>query len=315
MNRKAMIGAGIGIPLLIIAAFGIWLAGKGDKLPGQTQPTRIATVAAFSSPAGTSVATGATVAPTTAVTASVAPTPAATATVAAGSAATSAASPARPTTAGSSVVSGTAPAASAVAGSTAPSGSSVAAGGPVGTIPAGANAYVIVADKSQAKTTVNEKLASLPTNSDAVHTTNAFRGQLVLGQDGKPTAGSTFEVDLRTMKSDQARRDNYIQMNTLETAKFPLATFTITGVDGWNGPLKDGQQATFKLLGTLTIHGVTKPMTFDTTATMQGDTINGTAVTSFKFADFDMKPPTIANFVSASDTIKLELTIATKKAA
>jgi len=313
MNRRAMIGAGIGIPLLIIAAFGIWLAGKGDKLPGQTQPTRIPTVAAFASPAGTSVATGATVAPTTAATAAV-PTAAAAATVATGSAA-SAASPARPTTAASSAASGTAPAASAAAGSTAPSGSSVAAGGPVGTIPAGANAYVIVADKSQAKTTVNEKLASLPTNSDAVHTTNAFRGQLVLGQDGKPTGGSSFEVDLRTMKSDAARRDNYIQMNTLETAKFPLATFTVTGVDGWNGPLKDGQQATFKLLGTMTIHGVTKPVTFDTTATMQGDTINGIAVTSLAFADFDMKPPIIANFVSASDTIKLELTIAAKKAA
>ncbi len=174
---------------------------------------------------------------------------------------------------------------------------------------------MIVADKSQAKTTVNEKLASLPPNSDAVHTTNAFRGQLVLGQDGKPTTGSTFEVDLRTMKSDATRRDNYIQMNTLETAKFPLATFTVTGVDGWNGPLKDGQQTTFKLLGTMIIHGVTKPATFDTTATMQGDTINGSAVTSFKFADFDMKAPVIANFVSASDTIKLELTIATKKAA
>jgi len=313
MNRRAMIGAGIGIPLLIIAAFGIWLAGKGDKLPGQTQPTRIPTVAAFASPAGTSVATGATVAPTTAATAAV-PTAAAAATVATGSAA-SAASPARPTTAASSAASGTAPAASAAAGSTAPSGSSVAAGGPVGTIPAGANAYVIVADKSQAKTTVNEKLASLPTNSDAVHTTNAFRGQLVLGQDGKPTGGSSFEVDLRTMKSDAPRRDNYIQMNTLETAKFPLATFTVTGVDGWNGPLKDGQQATFKLLGTMTIHGVTKPVTFDTTATMQGDTINGIAVTSLAFADFDMKPPIIANFVSASDTIKLELTIAAKKAA
>ena len=34
MNRKAMIGAAIGIPLLIIAGFGIWLLGKGDKLPG-----------------------------------------------------------------------------------------------------------------------------------------------------------------------------------------------------------------------------------------------------------------------------------------
>lgn len=314
MNRKAMIGAAIGIPLLIIAGFGIWLLGKGDKLPGQSQPTRIPTVAAFASPVGTSVAAGATVAPTTAAATTAAPTTAAAATSSTGSAATtSAVSPARPTTAASSVTSGTAPAASA-AGSTAPSGSSVAAGGPIGTVPAGANAYVVT-DKSQAKTTVNEKLASLPTNSDAVHTTNAFRGQLVLGQDGKPTTGSSFEVDLRTMKSDQARRDNYIQMNTLETAKFPLATFNITGVDGWNGPLKDGQQATFKLLGMMTIHGVTKPVTFDTTAAMQGDTINGTAVTSFKFADFDMKAPTIANFVSASDTIKLELTIATKKAA
>ncbi len=279
MNRKALIGILIAVPVVILGGI-LFFLQQNSLLPGQPQPTRIgANQTPFagvggSPAAGTSVSAVATTAIGATTTTSAA-TPA----------------PAAPTTASASSV----------------------AGGAVGAVPAGANAFVIVADKSQAKTTVNEQLARLPTRSDAVHTTNAMRGQIVLGADGKPTSDSTIEVDLRTLKSDSSQRDNFIQRTTLQTAQFPTATFAVTGVEGWNGPLKDGQQATFKLVGNLTIHGVTKPATFDTTATMQGSVLTGTAVTQFKFQDFGMENPNIANIVSTDNTIKLEMTISAQK--
>ncbi|MDQ2786498.1 MAG: YceI family protein [Chloroflexota bacterium] len=181
--------------------------------------------------------------------------------------------------------------------------------------PSGATTYAVNADQSQAKVTVNEKLAFLPSNSDAVLTTNAMQGQIVLGADGKPSDGSKIQVDLRTLKSDQTMRDNYIRQTTLQSDTYPLAEFVITGADGLNGPMQNGQQTTFKLLGTMTIHGVTKPVTFDTAATMNGGTLTGTATTAFTFEDFGMTPSNKANIVTVNDLITLQMTITATRSA
>lgn len=210
-----------------------------------------------------------------------------------------------------------------VNGAAAPGTTVAAAGAPAATpasaaasgAPAGGATFTVVGDQSQAKVTVDEKLAFLPSNSNAVLTTNSMQGQIVLGADGKPTDASKIQVDLRTLKSDQTMRDNYIRTTTLQSDQFPLAEFVITGVDGWNGPLQSGQQTTFKLLGTMTIHGVTKPVTFDTAATMNGGTLTGTATTAFTFEDFGMTPSNKANIVTVTDKINLEMTIAATKAA
>src|SRR5207248_400205 len=135
------------------------------------------------------------------------------------------------TTASNTTAAGT----SSSAAATAPAGSAAAKA------PGGATTYNIVADKSQAKVTVNEKLVALPAPSDAVLTTNAIQGQLFLGPDTKPVEGAKIMVDLRTLQSDKAQRDNFIKMNTLQTSQFPLAEYVITGVDGWTGPLTEGQ--------------------------------------------------------------------------
>lgn len=205
-------------------------------------------------------------------------------------------------------VSPTAPASAVVVAATPATTASAAAGTTTTT-------YAVNADQSQAKVTVNEKLAFLPSNSDAVLTTNAIKGQIVLGADGKPSDASKIQVDIRTLKSDQTMRDNYIQQTTLQSEQFPLAEFVVTGVDGWNGPLQNGQQSTFKLLGTMTMHGVSKPVAFDTTATMNGGTLTGTATTAFTFEDFGMTPANKANIVTVVDKINLQMTIAATKSA
>lgn len=210
---------------------------------------------------------------------------------------------------------------------TAPAGTAIVAANPASGTTATASAatpfaaasgtttYAINADQSQAKVTVNEKLAFLPSNSDAVLTTTAIQGQIVLSANGMPTDGSKIQVDLRTLKSDQTMRDNYIRQTTLQSDTYPLAEFVITGADGLSGPLQNGQQATFTLLGTMTIHGVTKPVTFDTTATMNGGTLTGTATTAFTFEDFGMTPSNKANIVTVTDKINLQMTIAATKSA
>ncbi len=305
MNRKAIVGIVIAIPILVVAGFVFFLLGQANELPWQTQPTAIP-VTPFANIGGTTPA-GTTVAASTATTAPVAAAATTAPTTAPAAASTSApayGAPASTTTAASTPAAST-PAASAA---TAPSGSAATKA------PSGATTYAIAGDKSEAKITVNEKLAQLPAPSDAVLTTNAIQGQLFLGADTKPVEGAKILVDLRTLKSDKTQRDNFIRMNTLQSDQFPLAEYVITGVDGWTGPLKEGQMSSFKILGNMTIHGVTKPVIFDTNAMMQGGTVIGTAKTSFKFQDFGMTAPNLS-IVKADDTIKLDLTINAPKAA
>jgi polyisoprenoid-binding protein YceI len=278
------------------------LAAHGD-LPFQPHPTRIPVTpfAGLSTSAG--AATTIAVAPTTApaATPTAAPTTAPVTGATAAATAYPAGTTAAPTTApATATTAATAPAASAPAGTTAAT--------------TGGTTFTIVADQSKAQVTVSEKFANLPSNTDAVLTTSAMQGQIVLGPDTKPTNASKMQVDLRTLKSDDSTRDNFIRRSTLQSDQFPIAEYVITGVEQWNGPLQNGQQATFKLVGMMTIHGVTKPITFDTTATMSPDGLTGTAKTAFTFQDFGMNTPSTP-IVKATDTINLVMTITAKKAA
>lgn len=303
MNRKrigGLVAGVIAIPVLVLGGFALYLLGQAHELPWQSQPTAIP-VTPFANLGGTTPA-GTAVAASTVTTAPAAPT--APATVPTATATPSSTAP----------VPGTATASSAPAANpTVASAATAPAGSAAAKAPASVTTYAIVGDNSEAKVTVNEKLSRLPTPSDAVLTTKAIQGQLFLGSDTKPVEGAKIMVDLRTLKSDSTQRDNFIRRDTLQADQFPLAEYVITGVDGWVGPLTEGQQSTFKLLGNMTIHGVTKPVTFDTVATMQGGNISGTAKTTFKFQDFGMTPPNV--FVAKADeNIKLDMAIAATKA-
>lgn len=71
---------------------------------------------------------------------------------------------------------------------------------------------------------VREQLAGLKFPDDAVGTTDSVSGTLVLMPDGSiDSANSKVTIDLRTLKSDQDLRDNYIKTRTFDTDKFPYA--------------------------------------------------------------------------------------------
>jgi polyisoprenoid-binding protein YceI len=198
------------------------------------------------------------------------------------------------------------PAASPDAGTTAspPTGSA----SPAPAVAAGGTVFTVVAEQSEARYVVQETVGRLKTPTEAIGRTKAMRGQLILDGDGKPLEGSAIEVDLRTLRSDQPRRDNFIQTQTLKNA--PLAEFVITGVRDWTAPLADGQERTFTLVGTLTINGVSRETSFATTGTMNGNTVVGTASTTFTWPDFNLKAPNVAaTMISVEDTARIELDI------
>jgi polyisoprenoid-binding protein YceI len=164
---------------------------------------------------------------------------------------------------------------------------------------------------SEARFKAREQLAGRDLPNDAIGKTKAIQGAIGVDKQGAILADqSKFEVDLRTLASDQSRRDGFIKSNTLNTSQFPSAVFVPTAVTGLPSPIPESGEGAFKLIGNMTIHGVTKPATWDVTVKKSGNQLTGTASTVIKLTDYGMTPPRVPVVLSIEDNITLELDFA-----
>jgi polyisoprenoid-binding protein YceI len=179
-------------------------------------------------------------------------------------------------------------------------------------LPAGVRRFVVVPAESYAKFVVEETLRGLP--ATAVGQTSDISGEIFLSRDGLFTAqASAFKVDLRTLKTDESMRDNYIKQNTLNTSQFPFAEFKVESVTGFPASYTENSEVRLTLAGTMTIHGVSKPITFSVLARQSGNTLTAAAQANFKMTDFGMSPPSV--FVaSAKDEVLVEVVLIAREA-
>jgi len=169
---------------------------------------------------------------------------------------------------------------------------------------------------TRARYKVREQLAGISFPSDAVGTTEAVTGTIVVKPDGSiDAAQSKLTVDLKSLTSDQQMRDGYIQNRTLETAKFPTMEFVPKRAVGLPAPLPAGMQAQagFQLIGDMTLHGVTKEATWNVVATFGNEVVGGRATTTIDFASYNMTKPTLARIMSVDDKIELEIEFRCKR--
>jgi polyisoprenoid-binding protein YceI len=161
---------------------------------------------------------------------------------------------------------------------------------------------------SEIRYRAQEQLVGQSLPGQAVGSTKDVSGAIVLGADGRIVREqSKVTVDLRTLRSDESRRDNYIQRSTLRTSEFPNAELVPTSVTGLPTPLPTSGEASFQLLGDLTVHGVTKPTTWQVTARFDQSRVAGTATTEVKMTNFGMTPPQAGPVLSIEDALKLEM--------
>ena len=169
---------------------------------------------------------------------------------------------------------------------------------------------------SQASYRARETLVGRSLPSEAVGTTKKVSGSIVLDADGTPVHDrSSITVDLTSLQSNESRRDNFIKGNTLNTNRFPTATFVARTVEGLPTPLPTSGSATFQLSGDLTVHGVTRPVTWQVTANFANDGLTGNATTSVQITDFGMTPPKAGPVLSIEDGLTLELNFAATREA
>jgi polyisoprenoid-binding protein YceI len=180
--------------------------------------------------------------------------------------------------------------------------------------PKSAGTRLEVVPGSTASYRVQEQIVGISLPNEAVGSTDAVTGSLVLAPDGSIVSDqSKLSIDLRTLKSDQDRRDQYIKGRTLETDKFPMAEFVPKSVQGLASPLPTTGISGYQLTGDLTIHGVTKEVTWNGIATFSKDQVAGHAKTDFTFATFGLTKPMIGILLSVDDKIQLELEFRMKR--
>ncbi len=184
----------------------------------------------------------------------------------------------------------------------------------------GARTFKVVPAESRASYIVREEffagaLSRLNINTGKTETVGSTRevaGSLQLKLDGpEPAIAGQFTVNLRSLTSDQERRDRRIRTNDLQSDTYPIAELRTQAVEGAPTNYNEGDEASFKLHGDLTIREITRPATFDVTATLEGDTIAGVATTTMRMTDFGFNPPAFANILSVEDefTVRLEFTL------
>jgi polyisoprenoid-binding protein YceI len=172
----------------------------------------------------------------------------------------------------------------------------------------GSTLFTVASEGSEARYRVREQLAQRDLPNDAVGATNNVAGSIVVDQNGAVVPEqSRIPVDMASLESDSARRDNYVRQNTLETQEYPTAEFVVREAPGLPNPLPTSGEAQFQVVGDLTIHGVTRPTTWNATAQFdkQGATVNAT--TRVAPTDFGMTPPRVGPVLSIEDEAGLEL--------
>jgi polyisoprenoid-binding protein YceI len=175
-----------------------------------------------------------------------------------------------------------------------------------------------VSEASKATVRVREQLVGVNLPSDAVLVAKGATGTFVLKDDGTFSSDSKVTFDLTTLASDQRNRDDFVKMDTLQTRQFPKAEFVPTKTSGLTLPMPASGEFTFKLTGQITLHGKTKEVTFDMTASRNGNelTATATATPTWKFADFGMTAPAVPfRVVSIVDEIRVAVDlVATRRA-
>ncbi len=169
---------------------------------------------------------------------------------------------------------------------------------------------------SKATVRVREQLVRLPAPNDAIITIGGAQGSFTLNPDGTFAAGSKISVDMTTVTTDDRQRTDTIRRDPLEVTRFRTAELVPKTATGLTLPLTRSGDFAFQLTGDLTLHGVTKSVTFDVKATRSNGKLTATATAnpSWKFGDFDMRAPTTFSVLSIVDEIRMEFALVANEA-
>lgn len=163
---------------------------------------------------------------------------------------------------------------------------------------------------SQAGYRVPETLAGQRTT--AVGRTDSVTGSVVLS--GATVSTGSISVDVRSIRSDRSERDQQFSGRIMDSSQFPKATFTLTKAIDLGTVPAIGATVTATATGNLTLHGVTRPVSFPVTVKRSAASVAVAGTVPVRYADYQIDNPSIGGFVSVGDAGAVEfLLVLTKR--
>jgi len=122
-----------------------------------------------------------------------------------------------------------------------------------------------------------------------------FKGSFEVVPTNLESSKITAEIDTNSIFTDTDRLTNHLKSpEFFDVAKFPTSTFVSTGIEpGAKDP--KAKDATHTVTGNLTLHGVTKSISFPAKITVSGDNANLESEFFINRKDFGIKYPGQAN--------------------
>lgn len=146
---------------------------------------------------------------------------------------------------------------------------------------------------------------------EAVGRTGAVTGTMEVA--GATVTAAGFEVDLRTVTSDQSRRDDQFQGRIMDTARHPTATFELTEPIVLGAVPADGEEVSVEATGDLTLRGTTRPVTFTLLARRNGGAVEVNGTIPIAFGDYGIPNPSFGP-ASVGDEGELEVLLVLRPA-
>jgi polyisoprenoid-binding protein YceI len=122
----------------------------------------------------------------------------------------------------------------------------------------------------------------------------------------KVTSGK-FTVAMATVKSDQSQRNAQFDGRIMDVSRYPTATFTLTSPLTLAALPTSGATQQYSASGTLTLHGVSKAVTFPVQVQVQGSSVDVLADITVPFSEWNIANPSIGGFVTTADQGTLEV--------
>ena len=143
-------------------------------------------------------------------------------------------------------------------------------------------------------------------DSTAVGRTEELWGSVVLA--GRSVTKASFTVNMASVESDQSMRNAQFDGRIMDVSDYPTAKFVLTQPISLAGGLVTGGSMQYRAAGTLTMHGVTKSVTFPVSVEVtSGGAVYVLADVPIVFANWDISNPSIAGFVTTQSSGTLEV--------
>lgn len=146
---------------------------------------------------------------------------------------------------------------------------------------------------------------------EAAGRTSDVTGSLTI--EGTQATAAEFTVQMASITSDSDRRDGQFRGRIMSVDQFPTATFVLTAPIDFGTVPAEGESLTASATGDLTLRGVTRSVTFDVEAKLEGGRIGVLGSIPILFSDYSIPDPS-NGFAVVKDNGLLEFVLVFERA-